>query len=48
MESNAFKSSKSALWIILFESIILRTDSMKNNKASALETFFDKQIEANS
>ena len=36
MELNALERSKSALSTILFESVILQTDSIKNNKASAV------------
>ena len=42
MESNAFERSKNAVCSILFESILYQTDSMKNNEASAMETFFGK------
>ena len=42
MEPNAFERSKSAFWTILFESLLLQNHSMKNNKASALETPFRK------
>ena len=42
MESNAFERSECAVWTLLFESILLRTDSMKNIKASALEISFRK------
>ena len=48
MESKNSGRSKGAFWSILFESILLQTGSTKNNKASAVESLFRKQTEADS
>ena len=45
MESNAFERSKSAVWTILFESILLLIVSMENIKASTVELPFKNQNE---
>ena len=44
MQPNAFERSRYAIWTIVFESILLRSGSMKDNKASAMETLFRKPI----
>ena len=46
MESNAYERSKSAVWIILFESILLLIDSMENINASDVEIPFKNRIKA--